>query len=272
MTSIVSFDTDSIKSPVVLDEQSQKSIESDFVPKIDPEYKTVSEIQLMYREYRDSGMAGCFDESDNEIDENAIRIDGFIQAGETEQIYKFCDLFERDTLQKILNATPRQMYHGNVLHSTLYSNIGKTAKELYVFFREHGAVPCLDYYKVLPWEQTGSIWTCIPKKNYSRNVDEFAEIYRWVKNYEQELEQTKEYQNYQTFLEDLVSEHTNQSNLLENKIITGTTHSHFTNICHCKYHRDQGSDSEYDSEYESNGHEEKCSYDLGGNYNFEEDQ
>lgn len=179
--------------------------------------KTVSEIQELYRIYMKSHY--MIVDTNSSIEEYACFIDQLIQSGKTEQIYIFCNSFSNDKLRQILNATPYQMYHGNVLHSTLYSNIGNIAKELYIYFREQGALPCRDYYGTYPWEQGGILWTCIPEKNYERNVAEFSEIYQWAETYEHTIEYVKS----------------------QKKVIYASI------PCYCNYHREL--DSDYESDY-----------------------
>ena len=210
---------DTIKSPIVWSTNPiiKEAFDTDFSLEVNSRIKTVSEIQELYRVYIKSH--GMVVDADSSIEENACFIDQFIQAGKTEQIYKFCNSFDNDTLRQILNATPYQMYHGNVLHSTLYSNTGNIAKDLYIFFRDRGALPCRDYYGTYPWEQGGILWTCIPEKNYERNVAEFSEIYQWAENYEHSIEHVK----------------------AQKKVIYASM------PCYCNYHL--GLDSDYESDY-----------------------
>lgn len=220
MTDKIASKIDAIESPIVWNTNPfvKEAFDTDFSLGVKSRTKTVSEIQELYRDYIKSHK-GMIVDAESSIEENACFIDQLIHAGKTEQIYDFCNSFDDDTLRQILNATPYQMYHGNVLHSTLYSNTGNIAKELYIFFRDRGALPCRDYYGTYPWEQGGILWTCIPEKNYERNVAEFSEIYHWAESYEQSIEYVK----------------------AQKKVIYASV------PCYCNYHR--GLDSDYESDY-----------------------
>ena len=229
MTDIISR-IDAMKSPVVWKEEEpffQEPLDTSFSLEINSRTKNVSEIKALYSDLVKSRKIGLSIDSTSSIEENALFIDYLIQAENTNEIYKFCDSFDSDKLRQILNATPYNMYYGNVLHSTLYSNIGDIAKELYIYFRDRGAVPCRDYYGEFPWEQTGIIWTCIPGQNYKRDVAEFTEIYQWAQTYEDILQQIKDYEK------------------IHEKVNIQTNNFSCSNLCYCKYHQNIDSEFEY---------------------------
>ncbi len=202
--------------------------------------KTVEEIQKMFFQYMNSSDPVPYVRigSNTTIENYALLINGFIQSGETEPIYKFCDSFSSNVLEQILNAKPYDTYHGNVLHSTLYSNVGEIAKELYIFFRERGAIPCLDYYGEYPWEQSGTLWTCVPGQFYSRPIDKFTEIYQWAQTYE---DIRRKIENYEAVCE---------------KVNVVPIHNYSPTPCYCNYHHGQDFDYESDNELDS----DSCTY------------
>lgn len=151
-----------------------------------------------------------------EWEEYALTLNKLIQIGDFNLIKKFCDIFSADELKQILNVAPKEMYYGNMLHSTLYFNKGIPALQIYKYFRENGAKPFKNYYSELPWEQKGILWTEIPNENYERDPNEFSETYEVIRNYENGL-------------------------LLETR---------FNRIpCHCLYHLESDYDSSESYEY-----------------------
>ena len=152
--------------------------------------------------------------------------------GNLGSIFNFCALFDALTLKQIVNAKPYAMYHGNVLHATLYSNVGDSARTLYTYFRICGAVPCANYYGDMPWEQTNALWTCIPTEKYLRNMEEFAETYQWAKAYE--LSQ--------------------QKFAIDKNVVQSSNLKTFSPPCHCNYHQEldcYSDESDYDSDHDS---------------------
>ena len=119
----------------------------------------------------------------NYYDLKAMELYNLIRSCNVEKIYKFCHTIPSDELVKIINATPYDIYYGNVLHAVLYHIRGNIALELFNFFLESGAKICLNYYDELPWEQSGCLWTVLDNIHYRRNVDDFQEIYERASNF-----------------------------------------------------------------------------------------
>ena len=148
-------------------------------------FKTDEEIRTLFSQYVKSNHI-TIEINTNDPKNKALFIDALIKMGEIEQIYMFCNSLDPEELVEILNMTPHEMYHGNVLSSTLYYYNGESAKELYIYFRNRGAIPCLDSYNEFPWEQTGCCRTCMFEYIYQRNEKDFIPTFSWIKNYEKE--------------------------------------------------------------------------------------
>jgi hypothetical protein len=200
--------------------------------------KTVKEMQELFTEY----LKSCNDDSYVNytlIESKAIFLNNLIQTGNLGLISQFCDLFDPITLYQIVNAKPRNMYFGNVLHTTLYSNVGESARQLYTYFRFVGAIPCMDYYNKMPWEQKGAIWTCIPDTVYKRDVNEFTDIYQWATDFEIE----KEYEFGQ-----IMNSCPNPDPNPNPTQIKSKTMRSFSTPCSCGYHHYSDYDSDYGSD------------------------
>ena len=156
-------------------------------PIICSETKNVSEFHKLFSNYLKNRSDNGYYDNYTMTEKKAIFLHELIQSGNVGQIYEFCTLFDSYTLKLILNATPYVMYFGNVLHAVLYYNTGNIAKELYVYFRNLGATPCMDYYKEYPWQQSGIYWVCIPGLKYNRDQNEFKETYKWITEYENSI-------------------------------------------------------------------------------------
>ena len=198
--------------------------------------KTVEEIQKLFTEYLKSSTNDYY-EDNTPIKSKAIFLNNLIQTGNLGLISQFCDLFDPSTLYQIVNAKLKNTYFGNVLHTTLYSNVGESARQLYTYFRCVGAIPCMDYYNKMPWEQIGTSWTCIPNAIYRRDLNEFTDIYQWVADFEIE----KEYE----FRQIMNSYPTSTPIPAQVKSRTMGT---FLTPCSCEYHHDFDSDSDYVSD------------------------
>ena len=215
--------------------ESQLPLDSNF------QIKSVSEIQELFTTYLKSCNNEHYYAEHTPIETKAIFLNNLIQTGNLGLISHFCDLFDPSILYQIVNAKPRDMYFGNVLHTTLYSNKGESARQLYTYFRFVGAIPSINYYNEKPWRQTGTSWTCIPNKVYKRDLNEFTDIYQWARDFEIE----KDY-NFGQIM-DSCSAHKRSKSKSGAK-----TSTPFLTPCPCEYHHsldlDSGSDSDSDSD------------------------
>jgi hypothetical protein len=223
-----------IQSPITVEDDSDRlevpknllSLETPLLT------KTAEEIQELFSSYLKAQSGKSHYGEYSPIETKAIFLNDLIQMGNLGSIFDFCALFDASTLKQIVNAKPNHMYYGNVLHATLYSNVGESARKLYTYFRNCGAVPCLNYYRDMPWEQSGTIWTCIPTAKYLRNMEEFTETYQWAKAYE----------------------------LFQHKVATAKNFTHsskfktFSSPCHCNYHQEldcYSDELDYELDYDS---------------------
>lgn len=193
--------------------------------------KTVEEMQELFTVYLKSSYDYYEDYTPNE--RNTIFLTNLIQTGNLGLISQFCNLLDPSTLYQIVNAKLKNTYFGNVLHTTLYSNVGESARQLYTYFRCVGAIPCMDYYNKMPWEQIGTSWTCIPNAVYRRDLNEFTDIYQWAADFEIE----KEYEFRQIMNSCLTPNPTLTPAHVKSKTIET-----FSTPCSCGYHHELDSD------------------------------
>ena len=187
-------------SPINFIETDTKIEESDSIPvpvsncvnTSDSEMKTCKEIQTMFKnkfQYLPVDIQFNMNNSDR-IFYYTLYLHQLIQLGNVLLVDEFCQLLEKNkeiNIEEILNANYYETYCGNVLHTVLYFNTGLTARILYIYFRNAGAKPCVNYYDEYPWEQKGIYWTNMHPKKYYRNVQEFQETYDWINDYENDL-------------------------------------------------------------------------------------
>ena len=91
--------------------------------------------------------------------------------------------------ERWLNSCQIEFWLGTILHIALYWNSGEKGIKFYQLLKQYGAIPCRDYYEMLPWEQSGDNYIA-PVGRYNcgvRDNTEFTEMYNTIKILELQL-------------------------------------------------------------------------------------
>lgn len=212
------------KSPII--DPSDPTI----IPEIEEtkrDYKTPEQFQTLYAEFLQSRVNNYYYlENYTDIEKHAIYLQDLIFTGDFNQMVNYCIGFSKTKLEQIVNVKPYEMYYGNVLHSTLYSLAGNTAEKFYCWFRKAGAVPCLNYYGELPWNQQGINWSGLPTI-YTRDPADFKDTYHQI-----------HILNY--MLDEMI-----------NPVDTSSSIEPVINPCYYGHHVETENEPDYDSVYDS---------------------